>query len=145
MKLYIPGHGHVDSKVYRIDRALHAYDARLMFARNEDTGDWCVYSRMPHPEPPFPVFGCGKDIPDLDDIMMRVQQGDMMRNGDLIYKDMIRSQEKYRANLKYQGDQAGEESAEVVEHFLRQHGKSPVIKEFIGNDIPKEVVVSDSE
>ena len=144
MKLFIPGHGNVDSRVYLIDRALNAYDERLMFARNEDTGDWCVYTRMPHPEPPFPVFGCGREIPDVNDLMVRVQQGDLMRNGDRIYNDMIKSQEVYKANLKYKGDQASEESAEVVELFLRKNGRSPIIKEFISKDIPEGGGVSDA-
>lgn len=126
--LFIPGRGVMDSRVYLIDRALNDYDERLMFARNEDTGDWCVYVRMPAPEPPFPVFGCGHDIPEPKELIARVKEGDMMRNGDRIYNDMIKSQEKYRADLKYKGDQASEESTEVVEHFMRQHGKSPIIK-----------------
>lgn len=135
--LYIPGRGSMDIRAWKVDQAVNAYDARLMFAKNEETGDWCVFVRMPSPNPPYPVCGFGYDIPEVEDVMFRIRKADTMRNGDVIYNDMIRSQEKYRADLKYKGDQATGESVEVVEHFMRKHGKSPVIKSFskgVSND-----------
>jgi hypothetical protein len=126
--LFVPGRGVMDFDAYRIDRAVNEYDERLMFAKNEGSGDWCVFVRMPGNEPPYPVCGFGYELPMLDDVMLRIHNADTMRNGDAIYNDMLKSQEKYRADLTYKSDQAGEESAEVVEHFLRKNGKSPVIK-----------------
>lgn len=128
MQVYIPGKGNMDSRVYLINHELEKYDARLVFGRNEETGDWCVYARMPHPEPMFPVFGCGPDIPDVKDLMLRVQEGDLTKNSERIYKEIIKSQELYRKNLDYKSDQASAESAEVTEHLMRKHGKSPLIK-----------------
>ena len=128
MQLFIPGHGNMSSKQFLIIDALKRYDDKLMFARNEETGDWCVYSRMPYPEPPFPVFGFGQEIPEVHVVMDRVKSGDLRKNSDRVYRDIIKSQEKYRANLQYNADQASEESAEVVEKFMRIHGKSPLIK-----------------
>jgi hypothetical protein len=135
--LFIPGRGTVDTMAWRVDQAVNEYDERLLFAKNEETGDWCVFVRMPGAEPPYPVCGFGRDIPSVDDVMVRIRRSDTMRNGDAIYKDLIRSQEKYRAELKYNGDQATDESVEVVEHFMRKHGKSPIIKSFskgVSND-----------
>jgi hypothetical protein len=135
--LFIPGRGTVDTRAWRVDQAVNEYDERLLFAKNEETGDWCVFVRMPGAEPPYPVCGFGRDIPSVDDVMVRIRRSDTMRNGDAIYKDLIRSQEKYRAELKYNGDQATDESVEVVEHFMRKHGKSPIIKSFskgVSND-----------
>jgi hypothetical protein len=60
--------------------------------------------------------------------MDSVKSGDLRRNSDRIYNEIIKSQEKYRADLRYNGDQASEESAEVVEKFMRIHGKSPIVK-----------------
>jgi hypothetical protein len=128
MELFIPGHGNMTSQQFLIVSALKDYDEKLMFARNEETGDWCVYSRMPHPEPPFPVFGFGPELPDKQIVLDRVKSGDLRRNSDRIYNEIVKSQEKYRADLAYKGDQASGESAEVVEKFMRIHGKSPVIK-----------------
>ena len=51
-----------------------------------------------------------------------------MRFGDKIYNDVVRSQRDYRAKLEYDASQASAESAEVTEHLLRKHGKSPIIK-----------------
>lgn len=135
--LFIPGRGTVDTRAWRVDQAVNEYDERLLFAKNEETGDWCVFVRMPGAEPPYPVCGFGREIPSVDDVMIRIRRSDTMRNGDAIYKDLMRSQEKYRAELKYNGDQATDESVEVVEHFMRKHGKSPIIKSFskgVSND-----------
>jgi predicted small metal-binding protein len=55
----------------------------------------------------------------------------------------MKSQEDYKKQFRVAADDATEESAEVVEHFLRKHGKSPVIKEFISKDIPKGGEASD--
>jgi hypothetical protein len=120
----------MDTKAWRVDQAVNAYDERLLFAKNEETGDWCVFIRMPVPEPPYPVCGFGNDIPEVDDVMLRIRQADTLRNGEAIYRDVVRSQNKYRSALEYNTDQAASESAEVVEHLMRKHGKSPIIKSF---------------
>jgi hypothetical protein len=115
-----------------------------MFARNEDTGDWCVFVRMPRPEDPFPVFGFGDRIPDPSEALSRIQEGHLVKHKERIWNEIVDSQAKYRSDLAYNGDQAVEESAEVVEFFLRQHGKSPVVKEFITSDVPKGGDASDA-
>ena len=128
MRLFIPGQGTVDTSAYKVDAAVKQHDERLFFAQHPTSGDWCVFIRLPSPADPYPVFGFGQEIPDANAVVERLKKADTMRNGEAIYKDMIRSQEKYRATLEYNTDQAGEESAEVVEHMMRQEGKSPIIK-----------------
>ena len=142
--IYIPGHGEMSWDEVHVDRAVKEYDERLFFARNADTWDWCVYIRMPRPRDPFPVLGFGHEVPTVDEVMRRLCKGDTMRNGNKIYDEVVRSQEKYRKNNSRIGDEAAEESSEVVEHFLRKHGKSPVIKEFITSDVPKGGEASDA-
>jgi hypothetical protein len=134
--IYIPGHGEMSWEEVRVDRAVKEYDERLFFARNANTWDWCVFVKMPRPEPAFPVIGFGQEVPSVDVVMDKLRRGDLMRNGDRIYNDIVKSQQDFRKRNRAKGDVASEESAEVVEHFLRQHGKSPVIKEFISKDIP---------
>lgn len=126
--LFIPGRGSMDIRALKVENAVRAYDDRLMFAKNEETGDWCVFIRMPRPEKPYPVCGFGREIPEVDDVMVRIRRADTMRNGEAIYRDVVKSQEQHREALKYKGDQATDESVEVVEHFMRKHGKSPIIK-----------------
>ena len=128
MRLFIPGQGMVDTRVYRVDAAVKAYDSRLMFGQHPETGDYCVFVELPRPNEPYPVIGFGSEVPDPDKVVERLQRADTMRNGDAIYREVVRSQESYRKDLEYKTDQAGEESAEVIEHFMRREGKSPVIK-----------------
>ena len=135
MRLWLPNS--VNYAAYRVDRAVNEYDERLMFARNEDTGDWCVFVKMPRPQDPFPVFGFGDRIPDPSEALAKVQEGHLVRHKERIWKEITDSQRDYRKGIRAKGDEAAEESAEVVEHFLRQHGKSPVVKEFITSDVPK--------
>lgn len=135
MKLYIPGQGNVDINAFKINNAVKTYDERLFFARNENTGDWCVYVTMPRPEAPYPVIGFGNEIPSIDTVMSRVSRADTMRVGWQIFDEIQKSQEDYKKQFVYAADQASEESAEVVEHFLRKHNKSPVVKVFMNKEV----------
>ena len=128
MKIWIPNMGDYDMRAWKVDRKVREYDERLMFGRNEDTGDWCIFIRMPAPQDPFPVIGFQKSIPEPNDALDRLKAADTMRHGDRLYKEMVASQKKYRDDLEYKSDQAAQDSAERVEHLMRQHGKSPVIK-----------------
>jgi len=137
MNIWLPNNASYDA--YRVDRAVNQYDKRLMFGRNEDTGDWCVFIRMPRPREPFPVMGFGNSVPDINIVMDRIREADTMRTGNQIYEEIVRSQKKYREELDYAASQAGEESAEVIEHFMRKRGKSPAIK-----SLSKEVSSNDA-
>jgi len=128
MNLWLPNT--MNYPAYKVDRAVHAYDERLMFARNEDTGDWCIFIRMPDSKPPLPILGFQDKIPEPDEALFRLRAADTMRHGDQIYKDVVKSQNDYRAGLKYAADEAIADSAERTEHLMRKHGKSPVIKSF---------------
>jgi hypothetical protein len=142
--IYIPGHGEMSWEEARVDRAVREYDERLFFARNEETWDWCVFVKMPRPEPAFPIVGFGNTIPSVDVVMERVRRADTMRNGDKIYNDLVKSQMDFKKQHDDKASEASAESSEVVEHFLRKHGKSPVIKEFISKSIPKGGEASDA-
>jgi hypothetical protein len=83
---------------------------------------------MPRPSEPFPVMGFGNSVPDVNTVMDRIREADTMRTGNQIYEEIVRSQKKYREELDYAANQAGEESVEVIEHFMRKRGKSPVVK-----------------
>lgn len=141
MRMFIPGQGVVDTGAYRVDAAVKDYDERLLFDRNAETGDWCVFIRMPRPQEPYPVLGFGDRIPEPHEALERLKRADTMRSGDAIYREVVRSQKAYRAELEYIGDQASAESAEAAEHLLRKHGKSPIVKVFMPG---KEVSASDS-
>jgi len=137
MNLWLPNT--VNYAAYKVDYAVRQYDNRLMFARNMDNGDWCIFVRMPNDAEPYPILGFQDTIPEPFEAIDRLKAADTMRHGDRIYKDMVASQEKYRADLKYTADQAIADSAERTEHMMRQRGASPVIK-----SLPKGVSNNDA-
>ena len=136
MNLWLPNTMNYDA--YRVDRALHAYDERLMFARNEDTGDWCVFVRMPRPQEPFPLMGFGDSIPEPNFVLAKVQEGHLVKHKERIWKEIIDSQKEYKKGFADRADDARDESVEAIEFMMRQEGKSPIIKSFSkgvsGND-----------
>ena len=142
MKIYIPGRGSVDSDVYKVDRAVFQYNDRLSFRLNEDTQDYCIYMRMPSPEPDLPILGFGRTVPHPDEACKKLWESDTMIHGEKILNDILKSQEEFKNAKRYAADQASGDSAERVEKFLRGKGHSPVVKVF-PND-KRGVVASDN-
>ena len=137
MKIYIPGRGSVDSDVYKVDAAVRQYNERLSFGLNEDTQEYCIFMRMPYPEPVLPILGFGREVPHPDAACKKLWESDTMIHGDKILNDILKSQEEYKAALRYNADQATEDSAERVEHLMRTKGDSPVIKSFSKKEVSK--------
>jgi hypothetical protein len=137
LKIYIPGRGSVDSSVYKVDAAVRQYNERLSFKLNEDTQDYCIYMRMPYPEPDLPILGFGREIPHPDLACKKLWESDTMIHGDKILKDILKSQEDFKNAKRYAADQATEDSAERIEHVMRMKGDSPVIKSFSKKEVSK--------
>ena len=137
MKIYIPGRGSVDSGVYKVDAAVRQYNERLSFGLNEDTQEYCIFMRMPHPEPTLPILGFGREVPHPDVACKKLWESDTMIHGDKILKDILKSQDEYKKMLRYNSDQASADSAERVEHLMRMNGDSPVIKSFSKEEVSK--------
>ena len=142
MKIYISGQGSVDSSVYKTNCVISDYDENLSFKLNEDTGDYCVYMRMPYPEEPVAILGVGSTVPHSDYIIQRLRETDVRIHGDKLFDMIIKEQNKVKEEKRYLADQASSDSAERIEKMLRKHGKSPVVKVF-PND-KKGVVASDA-
>lgn len=142
MKIYIPGRGNVDSDVYKVDRAVNQYNDRLSFEFNEAGQDYCIFMRMPYPERPVIILGFGNRVPHPDEACKRLWESDTLRHGERILNDILKSQEDFKNTKRYAADQASGDSAERIEKFLRDRGKSPVIKVF--PNIKREVVTSDN-
>jgi hypothetical protein len=137
LKIYIPGRGSVDSSVYKVDAAVRQYNERLSFKLNEDTQDYCIYMRMPYPEPDLPILGFGREIPHPDLACKKLWESDTMIHGDKILNDILKSQEDFKNAKRYAADQATEDSAERIEHVMRMKGDSPVIKSFSKKEVSK--------
>ena len=137
MKIYIPGRGSVDSDVYKVDAAVRQYNERLSFGLNEDTQDYCIFMRMPRPEPDLPILGFGREVPHPDAACKKLWESDTMIHGDKILNDILKSQEEFKNAKRYAADQASADSAERVEHLMRMNGDSPVIKSFSKKEVSK--------
>jgi hypothetical protein len=137
VKIYIPGRGTVDSDVYKVDAAVRQYNERLSFKLNEDTQDYCIFMRMPYPEPDLPILGFGREIPHPDLACKKLWESDTMIHGDKILKDILKSQEDFKNAKRYAADQASADSAERIEHVMRMKGDSPVIKSFSKREVSK--------
>jgi len=137
LKIYIPGRGTVDSDVYKVDAAVRQYNERLSFKLNEDTQDYCIFMRMPYPEPDLPILGFGREIPHPDLACKKLWESDTMIHGDKILKDILKSQEDFKNAKRYAADQASADSAERIEHVMRMKGDSPVIKSFSKKEVSK--------
>jgi hypothetical protein len=128
VKIYIPGRGSVDSGVYKVDAAVRKYNERLSFKLNEDTQEYCIYMRMPRPEPDLPILGFGREVPHPDAACKKLWESDTMIHGDKILNDILKSQEDFKNAKRYAADQASADSAERIEYLMRTNGDSPVIK-----------------
>jgi len=126
--MYLPGTGIVDTEVYRLDASIKQYNERLSFGVNEYDGSYCIFMRMPSPEPPIAILGFQDKIPTIDEARKRLWETDTQVHGMKIYDDIVKSQEDFKKHKKYIADQASGDSAERVELLLRKHGKSPIIK-----------------
>lgn len=133
MNIWLPHKGDTNIAAWKVDSIVNEYDERLMFGRNEETGDWCVFIKMPSPQRPYPILGFGNVIPDPSEALDRLIRSDTMRHGDTIYRDVMRSQKKFKDDLEYKADQASEDSVERIEHLMRMNGDSPVVKVFMNN------------
>jgi hypothetical protein len=126
MSLWLPNGK--DYRAYKVDRAVREHDERLMFARNEDTGDWCIFIRMPGDRDPFPVIGFQDKIPEPHEAITKLNAGDTRKHGDRLLMEARREDERRRKELEYVSDQAASEAVEATEFLMRKHGKSPIVK-----------------
>lgn len=115
-KIWLPGQGVVDMGPMKVHRALQAYDDRLMFGRNEDTGDWCAFVKMPHGQAPVPVIGFGRELPTPEDAVKRCDAANTRRHSsqllDMVTRDEIKRQEIYAKQR--------EELAEVYADIMKE-------------------------
>lgn len=121
VQMYVPGRGNIDLSEYRVDKAVHEYDERLFFARNIQTGQYCIYMKMPHGEPDLPILGFD-DVPHPEDALKRLYHADTLRHGEKILDDMNRHNEKLREAARKQAEDGAEQVAEVVEWASRKEG-----------------------
>lgn len=133
--IWIPGSlGSVDVQTWRVSQALKEYDDRLVLARNEDNGQWCVFVRMPRggdwPEL-LPIFGLTEPPHDprtLDPeaVVRRVHRADALRQGEKILDDIVRANDAIRHGFDEENQQRAAGVAEVAASAMMRAGTAPV-------------------
>ena len=130
-KLYIPGMGEVNLEEYRVHRAVQEYDERLMFGRNLDTGDWCIFVKMPHGEDPIAVLGFGTELPAPEEAVRRADAANTRKHGQAIRERMEAHNEEIREKKRKESEETAEIGAEILDYAYRKAGVHPAPRVFM--------------
>jgi hypothetical protein len=118
-------------------KAVEEYDADLRLARNDETGNWCVFISRGDAEAPFPVFNLGAELPSPDRIKQMLYMADVRRRGHDIVRDVERNNARRRAELEAVTADAAGEVAEAVESALRNAGATSHKKVYLNERVKK--------
>lgn len=113
--------GMVDSKVLSINKALNEYDERL-FLETDHKGDWVIWIHQERPKRPWPCFNLGRNLPDKDEVMLRVIKGDMLRRGTKILDEVNEHNDRLRATEESKMKELDTMMAEVLESAAHRYG-----------------------
>ena len=133
-KIWLPRMGEVDVRVWKVNQAVKEYDERLSVGRNEETGDWCVYIKMPPGSyvELYPVHGLGPEMPtDPQPILEHLWKIDAARHGTQLLRDLEKGQEKWRAEQIRKQLEPNIILADVMEFAMRRFGQTPYTKVFV--------------
>lgn len=129
--IWLPNVGHVPAHIRTAQTAVEAYDSRLELGFDERNKTWVVLWKDGPDGAPFPVLGLGKELPGYEEIQRLLYTGDTVRRGGEVVKDVIRRNEKRKAEGRAElSDRAGE-VAEVLEHAFRRMGKTSYNRIFV--------------
>lgn len=137
VRLYVPGKGMVDASAFRVEKAVKEYDERLLFARNTDTGQWCVYIQPERDAEPLPILGFD-DVPHPDDVMKELYKRDAWRRGNEILDNINRRNADIKQGFEDRATEGSAIAAEGMEWGFRKMGAAPTAKIFIPKSIPSE-------
>lgn len=135
--LWVPGMGDVPLHLRQSMKAVEEYDADLRLARNEDTGNWCIFIERGSGDSPFPVFNLGPELPGPDRIKQQLYQADVRRRGHEILRDVDRNNERRRAELANATNEAAGETAETVEWAMRKLDATSHKKVYLNERVKK--------
>lgn len=123
--IHLPGYGAVDLDARKVAKALNEYDERLLFDRNLDTGNWSAWVKMPHGQTPQEVIVFGRDVPNVEHALARVQGADTVRQGIQMLEQMNRDNERLKTPGRQRFDNLIGEVAEVGESAAHREGLTP--------------------
>lgn len=127
-KIWVP-ESYADKQLITLQRVLREYDERLVFGRNEENGDWCVFYKTDEREL-VPCLGFQNTIPTPDDLLARVRAADTKRHADWLEENINRPNRELQAPAQEQAEEASWLLAEGMESFLHAQGKTPYARSY---------------
>lgn len=135
--IWLPGAGLVPAHIRSAQQAVEAYDSRLELGQNQRNGEWVVLWKDGPDGAPFPVLGLGHELPSYEEIQRLLYTYDTVRRGGDVVKDVIRRNEKRKAESRAELKERAGEVAEALEHAFHRMGKTSYKRVFVPSDIPK--------
>jgi hypothetical protein len=121
VSIYLPGRGMTDLSAMRVHKAVQEYDERLMFARNTDTGQWCVYIQPERDAEPLPIIGFD-EVPSSEHVIGELYKRDAVRRGSEILDAVNRNNERIRQKYEDAASEGSGIAAEALEWGFRKQG-----------------------
>jgi hypothetical protein len=132
-KMWLPG-GFERREIEAVRKAVAAYDSNLDFAKNENTGQWCVFLKhgtmAGASRGDLPVLGF-RDMPTPDQAVKKLYQSDAARHGKELLDDINRHNDDIHAGYAERTKNAEGELAEAFEWGMRTSNITPHKKVYI--------------
>lgn len=151
MQIFVPGRGLLDTRVAAVDRAVRAYDERLMFDRNKETNQWTVFISQSssfewegmhsfYGTNYFPILSF-PEVPDPEHAVERLRDTDTLRNGLKILDQLHRHNKNIKEEIEYKASEAAGIVAEAQESYMHGTGQTRYHRSLPKNPkVKKEVV-----
>ena len=115
-----PSAGIVPPDVRQAQKAIKAYDERLVLGVDRHDDSWCVMWEDGPMGLPYPVLNLGHELPSYEGIQKRLYDADTVRNGGAQVARVTARQDKMRADAKSEAHEHAEETAEYLEHMFHK-------------------------
>lgn len=113
--IYVPGKGNMDTRILRVDRALHQYDERLYLKFNEVSQEWCVFVKVPRGSgDDVPVLGLGTEVPHRDYVLEKIRSMDTKTHASNMLELIRRNNDKVREDGQKKFLDGAYETADII-------------------------------
>lgn len=135
--IQVPGRGAMDLSAYRVNKAVHEYDERLIADRNPKTGVDTVFIEMARDTEwadddgvaingsrYMPIIGFPEGFPESDVVLKRLYEADASRHGSNILNWMNRRNDALLEPVRHAASESAGETADVMESVMHREGKT---------------------
>lgn len=130
-EMWLPGAGVVPAHIRSAQQAVEAYDSRLELGFDERNKQWVVLWKDGPDGAPYPALGLGFELPGYEEIQKKLYMADTVRRGGEVLRDVIRRNNKAKAERAADMHDRAGEVAEHLEHAFRRMGKTSYSRVFV--------------